>query len=269
VLEFGDGFFGFVRLTRQGGHSSVGWREFLKNLIGPALAASVLISLAHAQGAPPPGDRDEIVKDDEAPEGGAAPREEDAGRLAMFARELRDKEGCAKAAPAFRVVAGMGEGQEAAQHELGECLLEIKGANDVETALFRQEGEFWLTRAAFAGYARAQRSLAMDMASPANPLHNPKGSLMWSLIYSKNPTSDLYGYAKLPATLVPGLQASLTETDLKEAEDFAKSFTPITLTKFEGPKRDDKKRTDGKREFGPPQGGRRRRPGLSADGSTG
>lgn len=235
----------------------------MRKLIGPALAASVLVSFAHAQAGPPPGDGDEIVKSDEGADSDAAPRQEDAGRLVMFARELRDKEGCAKAAPAFRVVASMGEGQESAQHELGECLLEMKGANDVETALFRQEGEFWLTRAAFAGYARAQRTLAMDMASPANPLHNPKGSLMWSLIYEKNPTSDLYGYAKLPATLVPGLKSALIETDRVEAEDFAKKFTPITLAKFEGPKREGKKGADGERRFRPAPDGRRRRPGLA------
>ena len=180
----------------------------------------------------------------------------------MFARELREKKGCAAAAPAFRVIAGMGEGQEAAQHELAECLLTLQGANDVETALFRQEGEFWLTRAAYAGNARAQRKLAMAMASPANPLHNPKGSLMWSLIYSKNPTADLYGYGPLPGTLVPGLKSSLNETDIAEAERFAAEFVPIMLAKFEGPKRDGKKGSPAR----PPEGARRpggRRPGVA------
>jgi hypothetical protein len=267
VLEFRDGLFGLDRSTRQGGHWSVDWREILRKLIGFALAASLLVSFAHAQdgraqNGPPPNDGDEIVTSNEDPDDDA-PREEDAGRVVLFARELRDKEGCAKAAPAFRVVASMGEGQESAQHELGECLLEMKGASEVETALFRQEGEFWLTRAAFAGYARAQRSLAMDMASPANALHNPKGSLMWSLIYEKNPTSDLYGYAKLPATLVPGLKSALIETDRVEAEEFASKFSPIVLTKFEGPKRDGKNRADGERQLRRPPGGQRRHPGLS------
>jgi len=220
-----------------------------------------MLALAAANEPPPPPE--ELSDETQSIDKVAAPREEDAGRLVMFARDLRDKKGCAEAAPAFRVVAAMGEGQESAQHELGECLLEMKGASDVETALFRQEGELWLTRAAFAGYARAQRSLAMDMASPANPLHNPKGSLMWSLVYEKNPTSDLYGYAKLPATLIPGLKSALIETDLSEAENFANKFTPIVLAKFEGPKRDGKKGADGERQLRPPPGGRKRRPGIS------
>lgn len=216
--------------------------------------------LAQEEPAPPPEKRDD--KKEAAPDGPAAPHQDDAGRLIAFARNLREEKGCADAAPAYRVIAGMGEGQEAAQHELGECLLDLTGANDIETALFRQEGEFWLTRAAFAGNARAQRKLAMSMASPANPLHNPKGSLMWALIYSKNPTADLYGYGPLPATLIPGLKSSLSEDDLAEAEKFAADFVPIMLAKFEGPKRDGKKGSFAR----PPEGARRpggRRPGVS------
>ncbi|MFZ5616250.1 MAG: hypothetical protein ACOZAA_02865 [Pseudomonadota bacterium] len=231
-------------------------------LIAAAASAAALMSFAVAQEPPPPpGGAGEITKD--APESlkGAAPHQDDAGRLIAFARDLREEKGCAAASPAFRVIAGMGEGQEAAQHELGECLLELKGASEVETALFRQEGEFWLTRAAFAGNARAQRKLVLEMASPASALHNPKGALMWALIYGKNPTADLYGYAPLPATLVPGLKSSLNEADIAEAENFAKDFAPIMLAKFEGPKRDAKRSAFGERPDRPQGGGRRRRPG--------
>jgi hypothetical protein len=239
--------------------------SFLKNLSVAALAAVFCLSngfaaepanmepVATLPGADPDDDGEEKPSRD------GSPREEDAGRLVAFARDMRDEKGCAVAAPAFRVVASMGEGEEAAQHELGECLLELKGKTDIETALFRQEAEFWLTRAAFAGNARAQRKLAMDMASPASPLHNPKGSLMWALIYGENPTADLYGYKPLPATLIPGLKSSLNEADAAEAEAFATSFAPIMLAKYESPKPDEK-RGDGKgdRPKGPPPGGRRR-----------
>lgn len=171
----------------------------------------------------------------------AAPHQDDSTRLIKYARALRTEKGCAEAAPAYRVIAGMGEGQEAAQHELGECLLTMTGANEVETALFRQEGEFWLTRAAYAGNARAQRKLAMEMAAPASPMHNAEGSLKWSLIYLKNPTSALYGYGPLPSTLVPGLKASLDESKIAAAEKFAADFAPLMLAKFEGPQRDQKR----------------------------
>lgn len=222
-----------------------------------ALAAVLVASPVLAEEAPPPKPAD-MAAEDLAKK---APHQDDAGRLVGFARQIRNEKGCAEAAPAFRVAAAMGEGEEAAQHELGECLLELKGATEVETALFRQEGEFWLTRAAFAGNARAQRKLVMEMASPASTLHNPKGALMWALIYGKNPTADLYGYKALPATLIPGLKSTLTEADALEAETFAKSFAPIMLAKFEGPKRDGKKDD---RDGPPPHGARPpggRRPG--------
>lgn len=231
-----------------------------------ASAAALSASLAHA------ADEPSESRDDRGPEKtaiendrDAAPNENDAGRLIKFARETREKDGCAAAAPAFRVIAGMGEGQESAQHELAECLLTMTGANDAETALFRQEGEFWLTRAAYAGNARAQRKLAMEMASPASALHNAEGSLKWALVYGKNPTADLYGYGPLPPTMVPGLKSALNETDIASAEQFAREFAPVPLAKFEGPKRNGKGGRDSRRPpdgFAPPEG-RRRRPGLS------
>lgn len=225
-----------------------------------ALAAALVASPVLADETAPPRPDDE-AKNSRAAEDLAkkAPHEDDAGRLVGFARRIREEKGCADAAPAFRVVAAMGEGEEAAQHELGECLLELSGKNDIETALFRQEGEFWLTRAAFAGNARAQRKLAMEMASPASPLHNPKGSYMWALIYGKNPTADLYGYKALPATLIPGLRSSLNEADIAEAEAFANDFAPIMLAKYEGPKRDGEKGDRPEFHDGPPGG--KRRPG--------
>lgn len=230
----------------------------MKKVFGAALAAAICVSTGlAAEPSPPPA----VQSASRGGENAEAPHENDAGALVAYARGLRDEKGCAAAAAAYRVVAAMGEGEEAAQHELGECLLNVKGANDIETALFRQEGEFWLTRAAFAGNARAQRKLAMEMASPASALHNPKGALMWALIYDDNPTAELYGYKALPSTLAPGLRASLGEGDIAEAEAFAKDFAPILLAKYEGPKRDRTKPGIGERPEGPPPGGRRKRPG--------
>lgn len=193
---------------------------------GTALAQPELPPLPSGNAAPP-----------EAPE----VSEDDAGRLTSYARKLRETKGCAFALAAYRVIAGMGEGNEAAQHELGECLMEVGGATATETALFRQEGRFWLTRAAYAGNARAQRRLVLEMSAPASALHDPKAALQWALVYNRNPTSDLYGYKELPKTLVPGLRAALTPEAIAEAEAFATSFTPLYLQKFEAPKRDKAK----------------------------
>lgn len=223
-----------------------------------ALAAALLVNApAFAQPEPPAGAPPlELDAPDEPPE----VSENDAGRLASHARRLRETKGCASALAAYRVIAGMGEGQEAAQHELGECLLTIDGASPSETALFRQEGQFWLTRAAYAGNARAQRRLVLDMAAPANALHDPKAALQWALVYDGNPTADLYGYKELPKTLVPGLKAALSPEAIAEAEAFAAAFIPLTMQKFEAPKR-DKAKGDPRR---PPPGARPRRPGATS-----
>lgn len=219
-----------------------------------ALAASpVLAQPAPPLDAPPLG-----APESESPAAEPAVHQDGAGRLTAFARKVRADKGCADAAPAFRVVAAMGEGNEAAQHELGECLLEMQGATAAETALFREEARFWLTRAAWAGNARAQRRLVLDMAAPANALHDPKAALQWALVYEKNPTADLYGYKELPKTLVPGLKASLTAEALVEAEAFAASFNPLALAKFEAPKV-QKPAGEIRR---PPPGARPRRPGI-------
>lgn len=226
-----------------------------KTLIA-AFVVVLVTSPALAQPEPPPGAPP-------LPEGAAtldAPEvsEDDAGRLTSYARKLRETKGCAFALAAYRVIAGMGEGNEAAQHELGECLMEVDGATATETALFRQEGRFWLTRAAYAGNARAQRRLVLEMSAPASALHDPKAALQWALVYDKNPTSDLYGYKELPKTLVPGLKATLSADAIAEAETFAATFTPIPMQKFEGPKR-EKAKGDPRR---PPPGARPRRPGI-------
>jgi TPR repeat protein len=231
----------------------------LRRVFTAAIAAFLLTGAAIAQEGPP-SEKPDAGEDEEARI--AAPHQDDAGRLIMYARKLREEKGCAEAAPAYRVIAGMGEGQEAAQHELGECLLDMTGANATETALFRQEGVFWLTRAAYAGNARAQRKLAISMASPANALHDPKQSLEWSLVYQKNPTADLYGYGPLPPTMIPGLKSSLTAEDVHDAEQFAADFVPLPLAKFEGPARNAKRGSSGQPRDGgrPPRG---RRPGVA------
>lgn len=237
----------------------------MRPIIAAALAISVCCSVAIAEESRSSQHSDNDVsvgKVEISGPSGAAPHENDAGRLVMHARALLEEKGCAAAAPAFRVIASMGEGQESAQHELGECLLTLKGASEIETALFRQEGEFWLARAAFAGNARAQRKLAMEMASPASSLHDPKGALQWALVYAKNPTAQLYGYGPLPPTLVPGLKGSLDANEIAAAESFAAKFVPVMLAKFEGPKRETKG-GPGANPIGPPPGGKRRGPGLS------
>jgi hypothetical protein len=167
-------------------------------------------------------------------------------RLLAAARQMREKDGCAAAAPAYRVVAGMGAGYEAAQHELGACLLAMPGANPLDDSLLKQEGRFWLSRAAYAGNARAQRALAIDAAAPNSGAHDAALALRFALLYERNPQSALFGEGALPPTLVAGLKASLGPEAVAEAEAFAGAFAPIAMAKFEPPKRERKtRRIDG------------------------
>lgn len=183
-------------------------------------------------------------------------------RLLERARAVRTSEGCLEAAPTYRVVAAMGEGQEAAQHELGECLLLIAGATPAETALFRQEAAFWLVRAAHAGNARAQRALAVHLGSNANADAAPAEALKWALVYEKNGEAALYGYKSLPPTFVPGLKSDVGPAAVAAAEAFAAAFAPLTLAKFAPPPPDkDAPKAESPPEDGPPERGRRpRRP---------
>lgn len=187
-------------------------------------------------------------KPPEAPNIAAGPE-----RLLAKAREVREETGCIEAAPTYRVVAAMGEGQEAAQHELGECLLLIDGASPEETALFRQEGVFWLTRAAYAGNARAQRALAVHFGARASKDNSPTDALKWALVYEKNGDATLYGYQSLPPTFVPGLKKDAGETGIATAEAFAGAFKPVALAKFTPPPPEKFKGPP--RGEGPPPGG--------------
>ena len=158
------------------------------------------------------------------------------GRVLAQARETLKRKGCEAAAPAYRVVAGMGEGFEAAQHELGDCLLTIDGKSEADTQLLRQEGMLWLNRAAHAGNARAQRRLAILHASPIAGAHNPASALKWSLVYKNNPKAELYGAGPVPQTMVDGLMADLSDADVAAAQAFAAGFTAISLPKYKPPK---------------------------------
>ena len=199
-----------------------------------------------------------------APPGGGPPTAGGVARgeaILAEARKARTDKGCAAAAPAYRVAAGMGAGFEAAQHELGECLIAMTGASPAETALFHDEGLFWLRRAAFAGNARAERALALFYGAANNSLASPAEALKWALVYQKNGDAELFGYQGLPPTFTPGLARAVSPEALAAAEKFAASFAPITLAPYKAahakPEPAAKDRPPGD---GPPPGGGGRRP---------
>ncbi|MFC2951085.1 hypothetical protein ACFOOP_04050 [Marinicaulis aureus] len=160
--------------------------------------------------------------------------------LLAAAREQQAKEGCAKAAPAYRIVASYGEGYEIAQYELGACLMQMTGAGDPETMLFRQEGVFWLSRAAWAGDARAQGRLAEALsgaqgyaASHLGP--DPEAALMWSLVYTANGSRDVYGLRPLPSLVTEHIASVLSADAEERARQKAVQFTRVTMEAFVAP----------------------------------
>lgn len=219
----------------------------------PFIAALLLATGACAAG--PKGPRADFDIADAGP--ASAPSEEEASRIIAFARALREEKGCAAAVPTYRVVAAMGAGLEAAQHELGECLIAIEGASPAETALYKQEALFWLTRAAYAGNARAQRALAVYYGAGDNPDRSEKEALRWALVYQANGEADLYGYKALPPTFAPGLRSALSAAEVADAEAFAKTFSAIRMAAYKSPPRVKARSSGEAAEAGPPGGGRR------------
>jgi TPR repeat protein len=181
-------------------------------------------------------------------------------QLLTHARRLQAEKGCRSAIPAYRVIAGFGEGYDVAQFELGACLLMESGVNDVETALFTQEAAFWLTRAAWAGNARAQLRLATALsgARPENETIRtaPAEAMGWALVYEANSARALYGLASVPAPVMAHLNAALDKEALNAAKHFAENFEPVVMAAFSAPRRENAA-TDFQRRQ--PQDGRQKR----------
>jgi TPR repeat protein len=183
--------------------------------------------------------------------------------LLAQARDLQAKQGCAKAAPVYRVVSSHGDGHDTAQYELGACLLEIEGESDAETALFRQEALFWLNRAAWAGNARAQGKLAEVLSGapayqPTLLPADPVASKAWAIVYDANGTRETFGLRPLSGQVTDHLRGALTLADEEAARARAATFTKISMESFVPTARDDEARREGQDFQGAPEGGRRR-----------
>ena len=144
------------------------------------------------------------------------------------ARSIKSEKGCAAAAPTYRVTAAMGEGFEVAQSEFGMCLLQMTGGTDAETALFRQEGVFWLTRAAYAGEARAQRRLAEH----ARQTGDHAAALSWALAFTDNSQTELFSFSPLAPDFIKSVSASLSASEIEAAHDFAKMLPSIKMAGY-------------------------------------
>lgn len=181
--------------------------------------------------------------------------------LLAQARDLQAKQGCAKAAPVYRIVSSHGDGHDTAQYELGACLLEIDGESDAETALFRQEALFWLTRAAWAGNARAQGKLAEALSgAPAYGATqfsaDPVAAMAWAIVYDANGSRETFGLRPLSGRVMDHLRGALTPAEEAAARARAAQFTKISMEAFVPTARSDEGRGEGQ-AFPAPQGDRR------------
>lgn len=181
--------------------------------------------------------------------------------LLAHARDVQAKKGCRAAIPAYRVIASFGEGYDIAQYELGACLLSAEGESEVEAALFVKEASFWLTRAAWAGNARAQLKLATALSGAPTAGDEtlnaaPADAMKWALVYEQNSARELYNMKSVSPPVMDHIGASLDSETMAAAQAFAKNFTPITMAAFTAPRR---KNTGNGFQPRQPEGRQRRR----------
>lgn len=194
---------------------------------------------------------------------GPAPGLQQPGKLLALARDTQAKKGCAAALPAYRVISSFGDGYEIAQYELGACLLESGGVSDAETALLREEAALWLRRAAWAGNARAQLSLAQLLSGASGTDRGvapaPAEALGWAIIYNENAQRELYDLPAVPGPVTAHLETNLDMAARERALAFAESFTPVKMTAFTPPHAAPDAGPQPQTFQGPPPDRRRRR----------
>lgn len=161
-------------------------------------------------------------------------------RILADARRKKEEQDCAAAIPSYRVVSSFGKGHDTAQYELGACLLETPADNAATTSLLRDEGLFWLRRAAYAGNARAQLALAGALSGAQS--HSAAGvapdlveSYGWSLIYADNAAHNLYGLPDLHPMVADHFRAQMSDAMIDTAENFAAAFRRVEMAVFAPP----------------------------------
>ena len=184
--------------------------------------------------------------------------------LLSHARTLLRDEGCAAAAPAYRVIAAFGDGYEAAQYELGDCLLEM-ALQDPALSLDRDEGLLWLRRAAWSGEPRAQHALATGLSNAKSfglteTSLSPEEAYGWALVYAVHPNKSLYSLPDVPEPVISHLESAMSSEDIRSAENFAKNFEVVKMAAFIPPPGGAAARSTEKTRQGRPAGqGKRRR----------
>ncbi len=161
-------------------------------------------------------------------------------RLLANARKKRSEKDCAAAIPSYRVVSSFGKGHDTAQYELGACLLAVPEEIPAAAALLREEGLFWLRRAAYAGNARAQLALAGALSgAEGHAVAGLRPDLVegygWSLIYADNAAHNLYGLPDLHPVAADHFRTRMSDAMIDEAETFAADFRQIEMAVFTPP----------------------------------
>ena len=161
-------------------------------------------------------------------------------RILADARKKRSEMDCAAAIPSYRVVASFGKGHDTAQYELGACLLEATADTPAAETLLREEGVFWLRRAAYAGNARAQLALADALSGAGeHAIAGLKPDIVegygWSLIYADNAAHKLYGLPDLHPTAADQFRTQMSDAMISEAHAFAADFRTLEMAVFTPP----------------------------------
>ena len=186
-------------------------------------------------------------------------------RILADARKKKSEKDCGAAIPSYRVVASFGKGHDTAQYELGACLLEATAETSAGEALLRDEGLFWLRRAAYAGNARAQLALAGALSgAESHVVAGMKPDLVegygWALIYADNAAHNLYGLPDLHPVAAEHFRVQMSDTMISNAHAFAADFRTLEMPVFTPPASAQEGRgASGARGEGRGDGQRRRR----------
>jgi TPR repeat protein len=186
-------------------------------------------------------------------------------RLLNAARKKKNEQGCASAIPTYRVVSSFGKGHDTAQYELGACLFETSADSAAEQGLLRDEGLFWMRRAAWAGNARAQLALAGALSGADGHAVAGLGPDLvegygWALIYADNAAHKLYGLPDLHPIAAAHFRERMTAAMVDDAENFATDYRQLEMAVFTPPARERGAEQQGAQGRGPGPGGERRRP---------
>ncbi len=179
--------------------------------------------------------------------------------------ELKSAGNIEGAVPYFAQVAGMGDGYEIAQYQLGDCFLQqaLGETDPVKSQQKTREAAFWISLSAQSGDVNAQGRMAQLYFEGKGVPRDLAEAGKYVILAEANPRTN-FVVSDISVGLVE-IRAGLSPTDWEEAQHRADSFVPLKQTPRNFPAMPRQQRPSGGGRGG--GGGRGRR--LTDDTSVG